>query len=349
MTEKLKKILFQKYLNNDCSEEEWQKVRACFSDSTSDHILHQLIELEMQKYLLKEVSIDQKLSEEMLGNIIGKINKDEDTKGTALKVKPFRFSYHRKSFQIAASTLFIVAISFSIFLSSKKKFMAGTAVVYIERTTAIGESLQVDLPDGSTVWLNNASKIKYPKDFSSRAREVFLEGEAYFDVANDTSKPFIVHTAGIQTKVLGTSFNINAYDELSSVEVSVIKGKVEVSDSLNSFGVLEKDQQITIDKHSKGFLTNEGKSRSAIGWREGRLIFDQATFREIKSVLHKKYGVAIEFENEQLKNCRFTAEFGKDDKPLAILDMLNLLHGTSYRTENNVIIISGNGCETNLN
>lgn len=343
-------MLLQKYLNNDCSEEEWQKVRSCFADSISDDILNQFIEMEMQKYLLEEVSIDQQVSDEMLEKIKARIQKDdENPKKIALRKNHFRIAENKTFLQIAASTVFIIAISFSLYFLSKEKFGAGAASIYIEKTTAIGEFLEVDLPDGSIVWLNNDSKISYLKDFSGEMREVFLEGEAYFDVASDRSKPFIVHASGIQTKVLGTSFNINAYKELASVAVSVIEGKVAVSDSLKSFAVLEKDQQIKVNKRNKTIYVTENESKSVADWREGRLVFDQATFWEIKSVLHKKYGIDIRFDNENLKNCRFTALFEKDDKPLEILDMLNLLHGTSYKIENNFIIIYGNGCETNPN
>lgn len=349
MTEENKKLLFQKYLNNDCSEEEWQKVRAYFSDSSSGDTLNELINIEMQKYLLDDVRIDQRLSNEMLGNIVGQINKDENPKVKVPKSKYSRFPESRKFLQIAASIFFLIAFSFTVYMVAEERFMENNTLIYVEKTTDIGESLKIDLPDGSIVWLNNASKIKYLNEFDSKSRKIFLEGEAYFEVKKDRSKPFIVYASGIRTKVLGTSFNINAYKDLSSVVVSVIKGKVAVSDSLNSFAFLEKDQQLEIDKRSKLFVKTVGKSTSVLGWKEGRLLFDQATFLEIRSVLHKKFGLVMKFENENLKNCRFTASFEKDDKPLEILDMLNLLHGTSYKIENNVIVVSGNGCELNLN
>lgn len=349
MTEEYKKMLFQKYLNNDCSEEEWQTLRGNFSDSSSNDTFNDLINIEMQKYLLEDVSIDLRISNEMLGNIVGQINKDENPKVTVPKSKYRRFPERRKFLQVAASTLFIIALSFTVYQLGEEKFTATRTSAYIERTTAIGEYLEINLPDGSKVSLNNASKIKYLKEFSSESREVFLEGEAYFEVKKDRSKPFIVHASGIQTKVLGTAFNIHAYKDLSTVAVSVMKGRVAISDSLSSFGLLEKDQQIEIDKRSKVFVKTTGKSTSVVGWREGQLLFDQATFLEVRSVLHKKFGVEMKFESENLKNCRFTASFDKDEKPFEILDMLNLLHGTSYRLENNVIVISGNGCELNLN
>src|SRR5690606_4748296 len=140
-----------------------------------------------------------------------------------------------------------------------------------------GEPKQLLLPDGSTVWLNSESQIQYADNFTGKTREIFLSGEASFDVKRDESKPFIVHTGSLATQVLGTSFNIRAYIEQTDIEVTVSSGKVSVSDSTGVIGELIRDQQLSYQKSTGRFARQLVESHNTSLWKESELIFEAET------------------------------------------------------------------------
>ncbi|BAV04327.1 FecR family protein [Filimonas lacunae] len=203
-----------------------------------------------------------------------------------------------------------------------------------------GSRMQSKLPDGSTVWLNAGSSISYPVNFTGSQREVELKGEGYFDVAKNAGKPFIVHTAGIDIKVLGTAFNVKAYDTDKEVETTLISGMVQISRSGKGQQatpiVLHPDEKLVIPR--KKVMATAQKSAAVApvteedlqladskimhintqlpsaelaetAWMHNRLVFKGESFGELAPKLERWYDIAIEFTAPSLQALRFNGSF----------------------------------------
>ena len=163
------------------------------------------------------------------------------------------------------------------------------------------------LADGSRVWLNAGSSLKYPETFSNGERRVYLEGEAFFEVSSDSLKPFVVKTAEANVKVLGTSFNVMNYKDEAKVEVALLKGKVKFEDTRNrQTRALVPGEVVRMDKASTSIvLTKEDVSRES-AWRTGYFYFENMSMEELVVKLERWYQVKFTFASEKVKQMRFT-------------------------------------------
>lgn len=218
-----------------------------------------------------------------------------------------------------------------------------------EVTTKKGNRTKIQLPDGSNVWLNAGSKINYSKNFEGKERVVFLNGEAFFDVVKNPQKPFIIHTSKIDIKVLGTQFNVKAYEEDNTTETSLIRGSVEIflkNDPgkkillrPNEKLVLNNDKTIRNEIAKKQIrnkaLTETSKLHVAIkslsyfndienvesSWTRNILSFDDEPFSEVAKKMERWYNVNIFFKNEKWQNRYLSGSFENEtlDQALAAL------------------------------
>jgi transmembrane sensor len=142
----------------------------------------------------------------------------------------------------------------------------------------------------------NAEKL------DGKTREVYLKGEAYFQVVHNVSKPFIIHSGKLRTQVLGTTFTVSAYSEVKPMNVTVLTGKVAVKDeSTQALAILTRGQSATIEGNKKTFvLTSLANPEDAIAWMEDKLIFDNADLEDVALKLSNKYGVAIKITGNKL-------------------------------------------------
>lgn len=202
------------------------------------------------------------------------------------------------------------------------------------------------LPDGSTVLLKEGSKLEYPNSFAGAStRSVTLVGEGYFDIVHDPAKPFIVHTGALQTRVLGTAFLIKAYDNESNITVTVSRGKVQVTDNQRVLGTLTKDQQITFDKQRQVAAQQEVHADSTLAWTRQDIYFDDVTFSEATSRLSARFGVKVQFANERVSQCKFTATFIEGESFIKVLEVICAFnHANYHQTGPGEFIIEGPGC-----
>jgi len=215
-----------------------------------------------------------------------------------------------------------------------------------EITAAKGVRKVIHLPDGTTVWLNADSRLVYDQHMNVReTRTVKLTGEAFFDVAPDKDRPFIIHTSQISVRVLGTSFNVNAYPNGGRCETTLLSGSIELS-------VNNRPQQKIILKPSEKFALVDGGAIEnikpiAIGnhnylketsWKDNRLVFDSETFHQLKTRLERWYNVHIEIQGEKIANYRFTGIFTTETIDQALTAM-KLIKPFNYNINNHEIII----------
>src|SRR5690606_6655979 len=168
--------------------------------------------------------------------------------------------------------------------------------------TPAGDVRELHLEDGSVVWLNAASSFSYPREFSRGTREVFLEGEAFFSVARDATRPFIIHTAEMETRVLGTTFNVKAYRNADDMQVTVVSGEVEVSIPSAATGkeaVLLQPRQMATYTRAEGLLSKATVADVAPAeeWKEGKLVFNLASMEEVAATRERTFGLKVKIEN----------------------------------------------------
>lgn len=212
----------------------------------------------------------------------------------------------------------------------------------ITKITAKGQMLTVKLPDGSLVKLNAESQITYPEQFG-KSREVWLVGEAFFDVRKNPSEPFIVHTKGIDTRVLGTSFNVKAYFGSLKTHVTVATGKVMVATKTQGVELIA-GEEARYDSESQ-VLASGKASDVAWAWKRGVLIFDGSSMSEVARLLRRWYGVEIEVEIALQNRCELDMSF--DNLSLKeVLKRLKIVTGISYEfVGSHHVKIFGNACE----
>jgi transmembrane sensor len=187
--------------------------------------------------------------------------------------------------------------------------------------------------------LNGGTKLSIVENqFNRKLREVWLTGEAFFEVAKNPEKPFIIHTGTMQTTVRGTSFNVKAYPQLSENVVSVRSGKVEVSDATETFGILTHNKQLTYNTANKKTQIAESDWNDAAGWMEGRMIFNSASILEIQLRLKQHYGLEMEVTGNALKDVQCNAGFKKGASVEEVLERISALYNVKYEIKTNKVI-----------
>ncbi len=209
-------------------------------------------------------------------------------------------------------------------------------------------SIQDTLPDGTTVAINAKSKLSYPQKFKGSTREVILEGEAYFEVSHDKEKPFIIHTGDANIKVLGTSFNVNAYNENKEIEVLVKEGKVMLYSSDITSGdtnavVLVAGEKGIFDKITHKVRKISESNINDLYWKTKTLIFSKTELSMVVETLQKFYGINIVFNNKDLYNCKLSATF--INQPIDnIIDIIAKSFNLTFTKSGTTYIFDGNGC-----
>ncbi|MBV7533447.1 FecR family protein [Chitinophaga sp. sic0106] len=204
-----------------------------------------------------------------------------------------------------------------------------------------GQQQKVVLPDGSTVQLNAGSRLRYPEQFDGQAREVTLvEGEAFFDIKQDSKRPFIVKADSLETTVLGTSFNIRAYRFINSVTVTVASGKVSVNGpaAAQPF-IVTPDQQVTYARGNGKMELKATTAAETLGWMEGKLLFSNQNLRQVAGLIENKFNVKVILDDDKLSDYHFTASFDGNESLTDVLDALTLTKGLQYTVKDSVIHI----------
>lgn len=204
-----------------------------------------------------------------------------------------------------------------------------------------GGEYKLILSDGSAVWLNSDTRIRFPLAFSGNKRTVFLEGEAYFEVAHHPSQPFIVSVKDMEVEVLGTKFNVKAYSDDSTVYTTLAEGRVKtIIPRSNTNLLLTPNQQCIFNKSNGKMQKREVDAYTFTGWTQGKFIFENETLEEIMKQLSRWYGIEVLYQNPQIKNYRFTGYVDRFDQISTLLDMLEKTYNITFYIQGKTIVIS---------
>lgn len=241
------------------------------------------------------------------------------------------------SYRIAAALLVGLIFAFAWIYSTR---YAGTELVMANL-----EPVEVSLDDGTRVLLNRGSKIRYNKDPDADMRNVRLTGEAWFDVARDSIRPFVIDAGSATIEVLGTRFNVNAYRENTSVEITVESGIVALTSKQDQMEqiVLRAGNGGTYDRQSKQLELIPSSDPNNISWKTRELFFENSTLEEVVELVNRVYNARVVIVNEQLLSCPITVTF-RDQSLESVLNVLEVTMDLEISRSGEVIRLNGPGC-----
>lgn len=239
---------------------------------------------------------------------------------------PFYKKYIKHSI-VAASIAILIGIG--IIGYEHLSPISDSAMLYTEVSTSFGETREITLPDGSVVILNACTHISYPTKFAENERLIKLDGEAYFQVVKNDKQPFVVNTDNFDVKVLGTVFNVRAYDGDEILSVNVESGKVQV-DMPDAMSRLSKNEQIVINTLSNNYAKEDVQNEDVAPWRTGDLYFSNAPIKDVAKQLERIYNYSIVFQDGQEFNNLISGEH--DEESLEeILGSIQLATGIKWK------------------
>lgn len=331
-------LLFAKYLQRTCTPQEIEELVNLLEQADADEQLEAPMQAVWDKHKKNDLAntVDWKLMYQRITSA--------DEKAHPIHV---RHTINWKKYVAAAVLIPLVGISIYWFATRQKAIttnqVAAANPAAVKKQTGSGRQT-IHLPDGSTVVLNQGSRLNYPSSFNGKTRNVYLTGEGFFDIQHNPRQPFIVHTGKISVKVLGTAFNIKTTTLNQDVEVTVTRGKVQVLNEDKSIGILSASQQLSYNTANGAVTQLKVDTLPVIAWKPAEIFYNDISMEEVATRLEKRFAVAIEFSNPAIKNCRVSATFSEDDLPEEILAVVCAVSKSDYTISNKKIIINGKGC-----
>lgn len=319
--------LLDRYLKGETSREENEMVENWLDKSNNSHSEWQAFNQSRKNQWLAEV----------LGEIQNSIH--------ATKSEPVLIPQRNHLWWRIASVAALLAICFTLYMEwpALQSHLRPTQLIAL--TVPLNQQKQIVLADGSKVWLNSSSQLKYPQEFNGKTREVYLSGQAYFDIKHDADKSFIIHTGKVVTTVLGTAFDIKEDKTSHTIVVTVTRGKVSVANGDKQLGTITPNQQISYNLLNSKSIQTEVDAKQVIAWQKTDLHFEDITFSEAALELEQRFNVKINFNNDKIKDCRFTGTALKGEKLDKILKVICAFNNATYQTKSNgSIMIYGEGC-----
>ncbi len=308
----LKNILTH-FFRNRYTRHEYFTVCREFEKETENKAF--LEELEIQWNEIDTSKISDFNLQSSWNRILGKISRPDELKGSVM------FWYY---LQKVAAILFIPLLFASLYVHFSSKPRPEISA-WAEIKCPAGVRTEFQLPDGSTGFLNSKSTLKYPVDFN-HSRDVYLKGEAFFDVAKDKGSKFTVTAGELKVEVLGTSFNIMGYEDQINEEITLKTGSLKVLGSDNQqLTVLSPNQQFVLNKEQHRYTQREVNPLNYTSWIYGKLVIQDERFEDAAKKLSRWYDVEIEIDDQRIRDFKYYATF--KDEPLA--EVLRLIAMTA--------------------
>ena len=238
----------------------------------------------------------------------------------------------------AAAVVLGIGISLStLYLTNQENL---STVGNYKLVTSKGEKSYLQLPDGTKVWLNSCTTLEYAENYGHSNRSIYLDGEAYFEVAKNKDLPFVVKANGIDVKAIGTAFNVSAYMEDSQLTTTLFNGKVAVHPTLTKQEVLLEPNQVAVYDKSRNKIEVVPYDKKLFAqWRGGFLSFEMMYLQDITKLLERNYNVVFRYENQGIKKLRFSGSFRNNEDLSEILNVIKTNTGIRYQILKDTIVI----------
>ncbi len=327
-----KEILSHFVAGEVCSEEELKLLKEWLDSENTQGDVDELLRFEWEKNNEKETAIS-------FGHIQNQLKKIDLEKKNVIPVyRRVLINYQR----IAAILLLPLMVFSGYFLlngvNKGDEFFVTSALK--------GQKSSLILPDGTKVWLNSDSQIKYTSDFGKRNRTVQLTGEAYLEVTKNPKKPFLVQTANAEIKVLGTTFNVKAYPDEDEIETSLLEGKIELTvfeptgKEISKTIEMRPGESLIFNNRKNELRYNNFKNDEITGWRNNQLIFRNDSFDNLVKKIERWYDVEIIYDETKFKDQRLTVELYQGERLDRLIEIIELAISVECKTEGNKIYIN---------
>ena len=317
--------LILKHLSGHSSDEEIEQLTKWVNENAENE--NQFAEMQ-NSYIFLASTLSPDNQKSAFNEIINQINNKKEKKSISVK----------RIYSIAASILLPVLLGgfawFYQWTSSSNEPELFTEIVAPPKHNS-----QITLPDGTQVWLSPESKLKYGQNYGRKIRNVILDGEGYFEVTKNQEKPFTVETGHLIVKVLGTSFNLEAYSNEPMVRTTLVRGSLQIESELISKEVLlSPGDRVSVDVNSR-LLTSEKVNTEIYRLvKDGMIIFKRNTLAEVCRKLERWFMIPVEFNGSDNQDLLFTAKF-QDESVEKILKILKLTIPINYQIMNEKIVI----------
>jgi transmembrane sensor len=306
-TEKLKRI-FRQYLLGQASEKETDTINTWY----------QSFENEPVAPLSRED--EENIRQEIWQNLRPELDKK-------------KVHFLKRGLAAAAAVTLLLAGGLTYYLVND-----ASANAYTEITTAVGQKKTIALADGSRLILNAGSTVRIPKDIRKERRLDIIDGEVFFDVKSNPGVPFIVESGPLTTTVLGTSFNVTAYEAVNKMSIAVTDGKVSVQSADGAANVLAKDQALTYDR-AKDNITIDALDKSLLEWQKGTLVLNDASFDDLVVLMQKNYGLQLTTTQAKIRATRYTTELSTTMDPVKAAEVLAAIHNLKIEVTGHVVTL----------
>lgn len=341
------KFLLDKYFNNQCTADERQVVLDWLSNPENKLLAHEVMQSQWDQIENKpdgSFHMEEVLAKTREKSFGGLSDKAKSQISDARKAK----SKHVFSKMAAVSSGIIILILSGLFLTLNQNHNPLANERHTQVKTSSGEIILKVLSDGTKIWLNAESSISFPSSFDGDSiREVLLNGEAFFDVAEDKEHPFIVRTKDINIRVMGTAFNVKSYEGDSTVKTTLVRGRVVVENKNGTVQdniELRPNQQAVFSHLTEQITLLDVHVEKHTSWNSGSLVFEDDSLLDVIRSLERWYGVVIRVQDKSNMECRLTARIDKESLA-ETLEILRSLTGIRYSVKGKDVFIQGKICE----
>jgi transmembrane sensor len=354
--------IIHKYLNEAADKTELVSLLEWLQSNPENvKFFNQICAIWDQSNASKNDKIDTELA-------LSKLNKKILNFNNVRTEKKIPSERHQITWLVKVAAVFVILIAASFFIKyillPPKPNTAN--ISYITAYAPPSQKSQLVLSDGTVVWLNSGTKIKYPENYGVKTREVYLEGEAFFQVAKNPAKPFLVHASAITIRAVGTSFNVKCYASDKTIETTLVEGQVQIASPVqnemkkepvllnpNEKAIFNKNnQKIQIasfekltpseapeKKNSSPIIIEKKTILSEISWKDQRLTFENETFEDLAKRLERWYNINIKIIDSNLLSNRYTGKFVNNESIEQVLLVIGRTTPITYIINNDSVII----------
>ncbi len=323
--------IFERYIQNRANLDEVKRLSEWIKNN------NEISAWLEQQILASSSTMDSEVQMRMLKNIEQKIYSNAAENVSLNKQRNVRFRFNQWMRVVAMFILPLLSAAGVYFFMSKHKSSTEPLIIAVER----GQKANITLPDGSKVWLNSQSKLTYSADFNIEKRELDLDGEAYFEVAHNKNKPFIVRSNDMAVEALGTAFGVKAYNEDNLISSILMTGKVRVK-TPDGESILSPNERILYDKTThKATQSKVTNATDFTGWIHNELRFENESLAEIAKTIQRVYNIEVVFASDKLKHQRYTGNINNNSLE-SVLNIITLTSPVSFQIKNQKVTLFEN-------
>lgn len=325
------KEIFIKYLQGNCTETEFEQLILWIREDSLNASDSGMVKDVWDEFEPEAGPVERIKYTRVLDKIHHQININQNSTQFVIQKAPTKNRILSILTRVAAILLLpVLSLLFYTNLSDRDRYADNSNDLEVEAPAC--SRMHFELGDGTKVWLNQGSKLKYPHRFAGENRKVFLTGEAFFEVAHNAKVPFIVGTSRLEVKATGTAFNVSAYPGNDNIETTLVEGKVILYESENNHEIkaLSPGECLKFDAQKNVYTLESENTAKYIAWKDGLLVFKNERVEDVAKKLARWYNVEVEIANEKVKEFTFTATFMDETLP-QVLELMTLATPVRYQ------------------